>query len=330
MMSDDFARHLETYLEDYQGATPLPDFIREAVRAEVPNIKQVRPLSGLRRYRNLLAGLPAPFRYAAVAAALAAFALGLALARLVNVATTPSPTPAPIASPQAIGPATGPATLEPGSYLVADPFAVPFTLGVSDGWHVNFTEPGRLQLLKRVGGLGSSYVPFTERSQGPSVHDAGRIGVYVVTEVYRDPCKTSAGLISPAPVRTVDGLSDALTHQAGIRAGPMRAITIGGMQGKRFDLRARRSAFRAACDRYDYLFQWTHTGSDTGTGAGVRVDDGTPLVGFDAADLQPVTQRITILDVRGTVVLIEEMIFPQTTPAEERAMDDMVASIRFE
>ncbi len=38
--NDDFIGQLESYLDDYQGNTPLPDDVRDAIRAELPSTHQ--------------------------------------------------------------------------------------------------------------------------------------------------------------------------------------------------------------------------------------------------------------------------------------------------
>jgi len=331
MTTDTFIRELETYLEDYRGATPLPEFIREAVRVQVPGIRQDR-LPARTRLGRAFRSLPPVGRFAAVAAVvLLATLVGWSLISRVNIATKPTPSPRPVATPQALGPGTGAGTLAPGTYRVGDPFQVPFSLTLPDGWHVNFTEPGRAQLLKRHSLPGAAYIPFTERGQGPSVHDAGTVGVFVVNGVYADPCHAAAGgLIEPAPISTVDELTEALTHQAGIRATRPRPVTVGGAVGVTFQLQAKQSAFRAECDHVDGLFQWSHAGIDPSTGEPAEIADGTHLIGLIVEGFETEQQEITVLDVHGTVVLIETVTLDETRPVEQQEIRDVVASIRFE
>ena len=37
---DDFIGQLEGYLDQYEGSTPLPDEVRDAIRAELPSTQQ--------------------------------------------------------------------------------------------------------------------------------------------------------------------------------------------------------------------------------------------------------------------------------------------------
>lgn len=93
---DELTERLETYLDEYEGVTPLPDVIRHAVRAELPKRRQARPRIGLARFtimsNSMRIGLAAVF---------------LAIAALVgyslygNNVGTPSGTETPSASPTA-------------------------------------------------------------------------------------------------------------------------------------------------------------------------------------------------------------------------------------
>jgi len=69
-----FIQQLESYLDDYEGATTLPDRVREAVRAELPKTKQAGLLPGPARYLTMFST-----RTAQVAVALAAAALIVAV-----------------------------------------------------------------------------------------------------------------------------------------------------------------------------------------------------------------------------------------------------------
>ena len=40
---DDFIGQLEGYLDEYEGSTPLPDEVRDAIRAQLPSINSARP-----------------------------------------------------------------------------------------------------------------------------------------------------------------------------------------------------------------------------------------------------------------------------------------------
>jgi len=70
--TDPFLERLETYLDEYEGLTPLPGGIRDGVRAALPSTKQVRPDTGLSRFQTIMNGNA---RYAAAAAIIALAAI---------------------------------------------------------------------------------------------------------------------------------------------------------------------------------------------------------------------------------------------------------------
>ena len=56
---DTFVEQLENYLDEYEGLTPLPDLVRDDVRAALPSTNQVGPMPGLRRYFPMSLSTPA-------------------------------------------------------------------------------------------------------------------------------------------------------------------------------------------------------------------------------------------------------------------------------
>ena len=50
---DQFIGQLERYLDEYEGITPLPEAVRDAIRAELPKTKQAGPLTGLARFSGM-------------------------------------------------------------------------------------------------------------------------------------------------------------------------------------------------------------------------------------------------------------------------------------
>ena len=97
--------------------------------------------------------------------------------------------------------------------------------------------------------------------------------------------------MSPPVSLTVDGLTDALTHLAGYRVGPVTDVEIDGHRGKAFDLDD--AADMTACDDHTWLPQWTFDGSRSGESYDI-----------DNGDLANAHQRIAVLDVDGTAVLV--------------------------
>jgi hypothetical protein len=92
--TDPFLEQLETYLDEFEGFTPLPETIRDEVRAALPTTKQLRPEGGLPRF-NAMNGYT---RYAVAAAVLALAAIiGFGVFRS-QVGPAPQPTPSPSAN----------------------------------------------------------------------------------------------------------------------------------------------------------------------------------------------------------------------------------------
>jgi hypothetical protein len=102
---DTFIEQLETYLDEYDGLTPLPDIVRDAVRAALPSTKQVGPMQGLRRYFTMSLSTPAQLAIAA-AAVIVVVVVGAAALNGQNIASPPSVTPSP--SEAGAAPSSGP------------------------------------------------------------------------------------------------------------------------------------------------------------------------------------------------------------------------------
>lgn len=91
---DQFIQQLESYLDDYEGLTPLPNIIRDAVRAALPKTRQTGPMPDLKRYFTM--SIPKPAQYAVAAAAvILVVAVGAAVLNGQNIASPPSVTPSP-------------------------------------------------------------------------------------------------------------------------------------------------------------------------------------------------------------------------------------------
>src|SRR6478736_5358410 len=108
--TDDFIGQLDDYLAEFDGVTPLPGRVKDAIQSELPRTRQARPLP---RPLNVVAMLPqalAGARSGLVAATVvAAVVLGAALiynygttdvgGRGVNPVETATPAPAATGSP---------------------------------------------------------------------------------------------------------------------------------------------------------------------------------------------------------------------------------------
>src|SRR3954468_17742574 len=111
MSTDKFIGHLEDYLDAFDGVTPLPDRVRDAIRAELPSARQVHPRPGLERIFTMLSNTSAVARLGLAAAAIVV-AVVLGGAVLNNgprgaVGGAPTPTIAPSLAPT-LGPSSEP------------------------------------------------------------------------------------------------------------------------------------------------------------------------------------------------------------------------------
>jgi hypothetical protein len=137
---DQFIGELEGYLDEFDGLTPLPDAVRDAVRVQLSTTSQIGPVSGLMRY--LIMNRPLQLALAAAAAVLVAF-VGLRLFSNSNIGNSE-----PIATPDASQPASvvqeaplGP--LVAGTYAAI--FDPPLTFTVPAGWSAGVSA-GQLEL----------------------------------------------------------------------------------------------------------------------------------------------------------------------------------------
>ena len=77
---DEFIGRLEDYLESFDGVTPLPDRVRDAIHADLPRTRQVRPARGTGRMLDMISRASARARWGLVAAVVvAAVVLGAAV-----------------------------------------------------------------------------------------------------------------------------------------------------------------------------------------------------------------------------------------------------------
>ena len=208
MTGDDaFNGLLEGYLDHYEGSTPLPESVRDAVREQIVTTKQIRPLPGPMRYLSMIT-LPAPARYGAVAAlAIGVVLVGAyALGPRNNVGGTPNPEPTP--TPRPFEEASG--SLEPGRY-VSSIGSIDISYTVPAGWN---REPSGPELM------------------GPISDEIGGLSFWTVSDVFADPCRFSLGTLAPRPGASVDDLANALADHPGIDADPPSEVVVDGFAGK--------------------------------------------------------------------------------------------------
>jgi hypothetical protein len=167
---DAFIRQLESYLDEHEGPTPLPETVRAEVRAALPRTKQVGSRGGPMRYLIMTNKL-APMAFAAAAVVLAV-AIGAFVLTRPNVGDRPPPAPSPSSSASAAAIASpsipaeectdtqtrvaGTSTLEI-DWCVARPTGsnelIPFSMEGSPSWlDLDFGDINALWLAPEEGG----------------------------------------------------------------------------------------------------------------------------------------------------------------------------------
>lgn len=199
---DEFIAQLEGYLEGYEGSTPLPEAVRDAVRGRLPSTRQLR-----------FARFIGPVRIAlASAAAVAVTLIGINFVRDLNVGSqglggaSATGVPTPLAWPLTAGP------LEPATYVAGDPFSPQVTFTLPAGWQTDVGGPYLVDLgwIDKPGGISFSTFDL----------------------VSADPCHLmDEGFLDPPPGPSVDDLATALANMPGIEVTDLAEVTVDGYRG---------------------------------------------------------------------------------------------------
>ena len=203
---------------------------------------------------------------------------------------TPTPTPAALGPTPAVDgqlPAGGPIT--EGSYIVGDPFAVPFRFEIGSGWGM------------WGGAFGADVGAIYEDSPDPP---AGHGIIFVtVANTYADPCNPSAGGMSPEVGPTVEDLATAIAAQPGTESTDPVPVSIDGHDG----LYLAYSNNGEACST---LSRW-------------------PSGGGDRLALTDERDQVWILDVDGERLVIDAFSFNGTSQADLEEMRELIEGIDF-
>jgi hypothetical protein len=223
-------------------------------------------------------------------------------------ASTPSPAASPshLSSPSASGGLLDSSDvnreLDPGMYRVAGPFDVPFAIRFPSGWSLKSLAQGDVQFLNTAvnGGNGAAWVSLD-----------------LVENVFADPCHTAGGPIKPPVPSTVDGVVTALTRMVGFSAGPVSDVVVGGYAGKVIELTNSIDTDTAGCtgNAPGMLPMFTFRGGGSGATNG-GLNDGA-------------REHISVIDVAGTLVLIDRETFDETLDASIPEADTIVQSLAF-
>ena len=196
---DDFTLLLRDYLDEFEGSTPLPDDARNAIRAELPSIRQ-RPAwwPGWR----LPTMNPAMRITLATAAVVAVALLGLGYLRSQNTGDPGLDDPTSTAVPLAF-PVDGFESLGPGRYVAADPFPARLTLDVPAGWDGNIGGPYAVWLEKPsvVSGHRAPAQSSELRTRSGSLDVEGR---RVLIDSAYDPARGAIGQAATEMIESVE------------------------------------------------------------------------------------------------------------------------------
>jgi hypothetical protein len=252
---NDFIGQLEGYLDEYEGVTSLPDAVRDAIRAELATTKQIGPLPGLIRNLSMSMSIPAPARYALVAAAvvmaaiLGASFLGGDTGGPSDPTPTPIVTPLPAATPGALPAA---ASLAPGTYVFANPYTDEDPVrscerGCSDYQSITFTVPD--------GWAVENGLIFKHVDQPNEV----AFSMWTPGDLYLNPCRWETSAVGVPSEHTDNDAGEivlddqyALLNQVGRTASAPVNVTLGGQRTRRIELRMPADFAISACDQGEY------------------------------------------------------------------------------
>jgi len=253
--NDEFIGQLESYLDQYEGSTPLPESVRYAIRAELPSIRQTPRGRGL-GLLTLTMQMPSAARYGLLAAAMAAAAVfgaswfGRGIGSPEDATpTTPPPRVTPVALPSA-------ASLEPGTYVIANPYLDEDPIrscdrGCSDYQTITLTVPAGWATAD-----GLIYKHLNEPSEVA-------LSVWTPGGIYLDPCRWQTSEIDSDPSAHTDDGNDIvlgdqhpLLNQLGRAAAAPTNVMLGGERALRIELSIPADLDIAGCDQGEFR-SWT-------------------------------------------------------------------------
>ena len=303
--NDDFIATLEDYLNVFDGATPLPERVSDAVHAALPRTRQVHARPGPLRIFPMFPNVTARSGLAAAALVVAVVGLGaVVLSNNRNEAVggpapiaSPTPTPAASASPLVLlhnapletCPETTGECFVPGRYAFGAGWPGEMSIAVPEGWF-------------DYGPGGGSTSFLVDRS--PALDGSGwGILMSKVGTVSRDPCDPGAGTYSAPLVDTPGQLAAAMADWPGFEVTSPETITIAGRAGVQVEIS---STLKTADCPTSVL--WT-------TPNGTSMDAYPMISNLDLEGGYP--SKYDIVDVDGTLIAIMTPSLTQTSPFEE-------------
>ncbi len=221
----DVERIVRSWMDE--GVNALPDRVLDVVLDQLPTTPQRPAPWPARRFSVMTSNVIRIGLAAAVVAALAVVGINLFNGGIGLGDPTPSDAnPTPSVEAATPSPSSGPArfssgaTMNPGTYLISDPFPVEIEMTLAQGGWTPWTP-----------GVGENVAAMFQVSPNPP---NGRVIVFViVNSVYADPCKGGSQLVDPGP--TAEDLAAALAAQPNTESTDPVDVTISGYSGVYID-----------------------------------------------------------------------------------------------
>ncbi len=288
--NDDFIGQLEGYLDEYEGSTPLPHEVRDAIRAQLPATHQRPAWWPAWRFPEMNHVMKLSLAGAAVVVA-ALLGYNYLVAPNVGGPSLGGPTPSPTPVPTPIGALNGQDPLQAGRWQVDPALPMDVTIELPDGWS--------------AGGAWVARGP-----KGIAAPDGMAIRFYAGDDLnlYLDPLVPGDGFVDPPVGPTADALVAAMVGHPDWDVTGTAPVTIGGYAGQVAHVVLPEGASDATPF---YLFGDPRGGQVWGWAAGQLFD-------------------VYVVDVAGGRLVIDAFHYPETSAGDLAAQQAVLDSIRIE
>ena len=287
---DDFIGHLEVYLEEYEGSTPLPDDVRDVIRAQLPSIHQRPAWWPVPRFPEMNNVMKLSLAAAAVVVA-ALLGYNYLVAPNIGGPSLGDATPSPTANPTPMPALNGQDPLPPGRYQAEPALPMDVTIEVPEGWSA-----------------GAAWVAIGPK--GNTAPDGMAIRFYPGDglNLYNDPLVLSDGLLDPPVGPSVAELVAAMVGHPDWEVTGTDPITLGSYAGQVVHVTLPEGTTEATPFN---LFRDGFGGQVYGWAAGQLFD-------------------IYIVDVAGERLVIDAFHYPETSAEDLAAQQAVLDSIQVE
>ena len=285
---DDFIVHLEGYLEEYEGSTPLPNEVRDAIRAQLPLTHQRPAWWPVRRFPEMNNVMKLSLVAAAVVVA-AFLGYNYLVAPNIGGPSLGDPTPSPSPVPTPIQALNGQDPLPAGRYQVDPALPMDVTIEVPEDWSA-----------------GGAWVAIGPNSNEAPDGMALRFYAGNDLNLYRDPFTPIDGLLDPPAGPSVDELVAAMVGHPDWDVTGTDPIELDGYAGQVVHLTLPEGTTDASPF---YLFVDSRGGQTWGWEAGQLFD-------------------VYIVDVAGDRLVIDAFHYPETSAEDLAAQQAVIDSIQ--